>query len=633
MFIVVSIRPPGSEVGAMADTHETVRKKQKMSKVWDHFRLKEYNIVQCDHCQAELAFHSSTSTMISHLNRKHPIVVSSSTSVDDASTPLGRPFMSCSVKEAALLTESILNMLVADMRPLSMVDDKGFRKMISTFNPKYSMPSLTYFTNMMEKKHQEMTAKLENVLQDTECVALTTDFWTSVATEAYLGVTCHFLGEDWEMKSLYLTTMRLEERHAAADIADWLEETVAKFHIPFTKVKVVVHDNGANVVAAAGILEDRHGWASLRCSGHTLNLVVQNTLKNKDTIANCVDSARCLVEHFNKSELACNKLKEKQQEMGMVPLMLIQDVSTQWNSTYHMLSRLLGQRWPVTAALSDPEVNTIAKQHYLDLNPEQWSLGEELAQVLGPFEGVTEFLSGEQYVTLSALPQLVHNLKKSTLSVAFKTASVRAFQAQVAEQITERWQKLFLFQPEGPNTVLLAAALDPRFRKLKFLPAEDVFKVQCTIQSMALAVKKKARESNESGNEVTAKSKDCLGTKYGSLLKSMLGSSSDSSSSSDEENEDENEQLRQAVQREVLQYFGEQPLSKKENPLPWWKTNAIRYPTLAKLAKSFLAIPATSTSSERLFSTAGNFAPKRRASLSSEHVDMLTFLHCNHKIL
>lgn len=90
-----------------------------------------------------------------------------------------------------------------------------------------------------------------------------------MATEAYLGVTCHFLGEDWEMKSLSLTTMPLEERDTAANIADWLEETTAKFEIPLEKVKAVVHDNGANVVEAARILRERHGWASVRCAEHT----------------------------------------------------------------------------------------------------------------------------------------------------------------------------------------------------------------------------------------------------------------------------------------------------------------------------------------------------------------------------
>lgn len=215
-----------------------------------------------------------------------------------------RPAPSCTVEEAAVLAESILNMLVTDMRPLSTVEDKGFRNMISTFNPKYSMPSRTYFTHMMEKKHKDITEKLRTVLKQTECVALTTDIWTSVATEAYLGVTCHLLGEDWEMKSLSLTTMPLEERHTAANIADWQEETTAKFQIPFQKVKAVVHDNGADVAAAAArILSERRGWASVRCAGHTLNVVVQSTLKNNKTIASCVASARCLAEHFKKSEL------------------------------------------------------------------------------------------------------------------------------------------------------------------------------------------------------------------------------------------------------------------------------------------------------------------------------------------
>lgn len=102
----------------------------------------------------------------------------------------------------------------------------------------------------------------------------------------------------------------------------------------------------------------------------------------------------------------------------------------------------------------------------------------------------------------------------------------------MAEQITERWQELFLFQPEKvPNTVLLAAALHSRFTELKFLSAEEVFKVQSTIQSMALAVKKEARQSNKSRNEATATVEDRSATKDGPFVNSILRSSSDSSTS------------------------------------------------------------------------------------------------------
>lgn len=85
--------------------------------------------------------------------------------------------------------------------------------------------------------------------------------------------------------------------------------------------------------------------------------------------------------------------------MGTETNMLVQYVCTRWNSTYQMLSRLLEQRWPVTARLSDPVVTQRGK-HYLDLKPEQWNLIEELSQVLEPFEAATVFLSGQQYITL-----------------------------------------------------------------------------------------------------------------------------------------------------------------------------------------------------------------------------------------
>ena len=59
---------------------------------------------------------------------------------------------SCSSEQAAAFSDSILNMIVTDMRPLSMVEDKGFRRMILSFNPNYTLPSRsrTFFTKKME---------------------------------------------------------------------------------------------------------------------------------------------------------------------------------------------------------------------------------------------------------------------------------------------------------------------------------------------------------------------------------------------------------------------------------------------------------------------------------------------------
>ncbi|XP_039618047.1 zinc finger BED domain-containing protein DAYSLEEPER-like isoform X2 [Polypterus senegalus] len=65
--------------------------------------------------------------------------------------------------------------------------------------------------------------------------------------------------------------------------------------------------------------------------------------------------------------------------------------------------------------------------------------------------------------------------------------------------------------------------------------------------------------------------------------------------------------------------------------LNWWKEHSEMFPSLARIARSILSIPATSATSERDFSTAGCVISERRSQLSPETVDDVLFLHSNPK--
>jgi hypothetical protein len=76
-------------------------------------------------------------------------------------------------------------------------------------------------------------------------------------------------------------------------------------------------------------------------------------------------------------------------------------------------------------------------------------------------------------------------------------------------------------------------------------------------------------------------------------------------------------------------YLSETKINHNLCPLLWWKTHENKYARLEKLAKMYLGIPATSASSKRVFSTAGNIVTSKRSCLLPENINLLVFVYKN----
>lgn len=92
------------------------------------------------------------------------------------------------------------------------------------------------------------------------------------------------------------------------------------------------------------------------------------------------------------------------------------------------------------------------------------------------------------------------------------------------------------------------------------------------------------------------------------------------------------EAVSQNWKTQLESYVAEPQIGHNLDPLTWWKNHKEKYPDLLKLAHQYLGIPATSASSERTFSTAGNIVSPKRASLLPENINLLTFLYNNRTI-
>lgn len=80
---------------------------------------------------------------------------------------------------------------------------------------------------------------------------------------------------------------------------------------------------------------------------------------------------------------------------------------------------------------------------------------------------------------------------------------------------------------------------------------------------------------------------------------------------------------------EIDRYMNEPLLSRKLDPLIWWKDHKTIYPNLFKLMLLRLCVPSSSVPCERTFSKAGYTITDRRNRLSVKNTEQLLFLNNN----
>ena len=91
----------------------------------------------------------------------------------------------------------------------------------------------------------------------------------------------------------------------------------------------------------------------------------------------------------------------------------------------------------------------------------------------------------------------------------------------------------------------------------------------------------------------------------------------------------ENIQMTSTFERECQLYESSRDASKSCDRLLWWKVNETSFPMLSKLAKYILAIPASSATSERIFSAGGLTVSHLRCQLDDEKVEDILKIRLN----
>ena len=459
------------------------------SAVWEHFafrvtyddggkKIVDKSATVCKHCATRVVYvNSNTSNMSAHLRRHHPSEKIGSARGKGAEAK-GQLLLPAAFKQAygdesdraKCITKGVAYFIAKDMQPYSVVEGAGFRHMIKALEPRYKIPSRKHFSNkVIPALYEETRQEIVKELSDTASVALTSDGWTSRATESFLTVTVHYITSEWEMKSSVLQTRPLYESHTSEHLSEALTEAVTEWKLQRGSSTIpVTTDNAKNMVnavnATAGL------GPQIGCFAHTVNLAAKNAV-SINQVSRLLGKMRKVVAFFHRSTTATHALKTKQEMLQLPVHKLIHDVPTRWNTTYDMLERYLEQQASIYSALMDKDVRKSVKDIAV-LTDSEVKLAEDLTKILKPLKNVTTLMSTETSPSVSMIIPLQKMILKSMTPSEEDSATIKDAKAAITKNLKDRYG-----DPDLQDYLHRSTALDPRFKSLPYLEEDSIQKI------------------------------------------------------------------------------------------------------------------------------------------------------------
>jgi hAT family C-terminal dimerisation region len=477
-------------------------------------------------------------------------------------------------------------------------------------------------------------------------VSLTADAWTSRNGEPFLGVTAHFVDEQWKLRSCTLDLIYAPSSHSANNLKDLMMHAVDMYAGEHLFITGVVVDGARAALNSAVYLASSENM--LWCAAHRLALVVGDVLKCHGAVISDVRSFIAEVRNSTKLRIA---LKDYQKKEGVTkPRMLSLDVATRWCSTYTMLKRFADLFSTMTKAFRDP-------RSLFDLQPENehFVIARVIARALEPVTNLVTCLQTTSYSCLSALPLWIEKLQNDLAlihTLAADEEQLRGFVQKLQERIQMRFATIY----EIRNPIMRACA---------FSPAVDV---EAALSNDLQLINDLWRHVEEEAFLILGLVPDHHAPRTSTSPRSSpLSSPSSSAALDDDDDDDDDDDVKQWSQilgdldsNDSNNDKEEQQLKKRreeasnalkqlrlmfsllspemrakechQDPLYFWGDilpklhSSVDLSPIFPVARAFLSVPATSAASESLFSVAGFHLSARRSQLKPNSLRSTTVI-------
>ncbi|XP_072235404.1 E3 SUMO-protein ligase ZBED1-like [Leuresthes tenuis] len=631
------------------------------SKVWKYFGfdtdadgcILHWKRIYCRVCMSQIAYSGNTSNLSYHLEKNHPVefsefVKSNTDQMREAfatafsrikTEPTGphtqqqshdvnlRPNLSFENRRHNDLTGAIITFICQGLYPVSIVEEPTFKNLMSVVDPGYSPPCKR---DLAGKMIPETYCRTRDVVF-TELGAVvncgvTTDLWQSqTQNRTYISLSVHSVNYNsstgFSMIDKCLKTFEVQEDNTAENITRAIYEAFVEWGITH-KVSGATTNGSVDIVKACSLLELS---VKMPCFGHTINRAVDEAFQ-LPRVDSFLGSCRRLIDHFREPGMYI--LRDKQKQHGLAQCTLITDRGRPWLATLAMLQRLKEQQVAVTATLLD-----VPSSHQFSFDDNDWSLMEGLIEVLQPFKVVANMVASCRHPAISMVRPVLHMLLNTTLKVKEGDLKEISMTKEVISKVLSSTYSQNSQSQEISMFLNIASFLDPRYKKLPFLTTQERSKVETSIIEEAKAILERQISEQSCLDDLSLVADEPPSKKQAPLRESGTSTSTQDNPLAaifcQSDADQSQEELHAQVVEELSNYKSQRVLGLNEDPLLWWSSHALLFPTLPKVLQRYWCVPATSVPCHRLFSSSGAVLCGKRNCIAPSLVDQQVFLYEN----
>ena len=605
------------------------------SAIWNYFTESENNPdkATCNSCKNVYSCKGgTTSSLINHLCSKHKDIHDTFLKGKKRPSVDVQPSVEPRTKQAKLedcipLNEKVLNDKFEDAMvdflaesgvAFKVVELDSFKNLINVANKRVKVKHRTTYSKLIKVKAEEIKKELfsiiEAVKEDLNCVAFTTDMWTSRAGTPFMSLTLHFIDKSWSLYRFTPYVAPFPARHTGLNISVGLDAMIEELGLDDGDWELFsVNDNAANV--KLGIKLSTY-LKEYFCSIHTLELAVKDTFSNVPGMSAVVKKTKALAKYVHKSTPAKEALKNEAKKESLKFRQLVNPPDTRWSGYHDNLASVLHLKKPLMTLMASQDNWA---EH--ELSGGDWKLIEGAVQLLQSVRCTVKTWEAEKVPTMHTVIERLYNMH-AVIDEFIACPRNNRYGIGFARELKKNIEHRFPNTGTDEKLRRISNYLAPQFKGIHLEEAGKLYSTKKEIEEEV-----NSHEGDQSAPVLVGTVPDVETAPLSPtsrLRKKLLERQQRTIIEGVVENR------KSQLQREFHRYESfSLPSNKTIDILKWWKSHASVLPLLSNLAKKVLTVPASSSKSERVFSTGGNIVTSKRNRLDPSKVENLIVIKEN----